>query len=145
MAVADAVVVATKDGIPENVPGPTSGAVPITLETVGGNHVILDLGGGRFAFYAHLQPGSLRVKTGDKVRRGQVVGLVGNSGNSTEPHLHFHISDSNSPLGSEGLPYALPSFEVQGRGFGWKPTAPAAATEKRQNQMPVENEVIRFP
>src|SRR5262249_21589265 len=54
LAVADAVVVATKDGIPENVPGPTSRAVPITLETVGGNHVILDLGGGRFAFYAHL-------------------------------------------------------------------------------------------
>ncbi len=145
LAVADAVVVATKDGIPENVPGPTSRAVPITLETVGGNHVVLDLGGGRFAFYAHLQPGSLRVKTGDKVRRGQVVGLVGNSGNSTEPHLHFHISDANSPLGSEGLPYALPSFEVQGKGFGWKPTSPAAATEKRQNEMPVENEVIRFP
>lgn len=145
LAVADAVVVATKDGIPENVPGPTSRAVPITLETVGGNHVILDLGGGRFAFYAHLQPGSLRVKTGDKVRRGQVVGLVGNSGNSTEPHLHFHVSDANSPLGSEGLPYTLPSFEVQGRGFGWKPTTPAAPTEKRQNEMPVENEVVRFP
>ncbi len=145
LAVADAVVVATKDGIPENVPGPTSRAVPITLETVGGNHVVLDLGGGRFAFYAHLQPGSLRVKTGDKVRRGQVVGLVGNSGNSTEPHLHFHISDAVSPLGSEGLPYALPSFEVQGKGFGWKPTSPAAPTEKRQNEMPLENEVIRFP
>ena len=145
LAVADAVVVATKDGIPENVPGPTSRAVPITLETVGGNHVVLDLGGGRFAFYAHLQPGSLRVKTGDKVRRGQVVGLVGNSGNSTEPHLHFHISDGNSPLGSEGLPYALPSFEVQGKGWGWKPTSPVAPTEKRQNEMPVENEVIRFP
>jgi murein DD-endopeptidase MepM/ murein hydrolase activator NlpD len=145
LAVADAVVVATKDGILENVPGPTSRAVPITLETVGGNHVILDLGGGRFAFYAHLQPGSLRVKTGDKVRRGQVLGLVGNSGNSTEPHLHFHISDANSPLGSEGLPYALPSFEVQGRGFGWKPSSPAAPTEKRQNEMPLENEVIRFP
>ena len=145
LAVADAVVVATKDGIPENVPGPTSRAVPITLETVGGNHVILDLGGGRFAFYAHLQPGSLRVKTGDKVRRGQVVGLVGNSGNSTEPHLHFHISDANSPLGSEGLPYAFPSFEVQGKGWGWKPASPAAPTEKRQNEMPLENEIIRFP
>ncbi len=145
LAVADAVVVATKDGIPENVPGPTSRAVPITLETVGGNHVILDLGGGRFAFYAHLQPGSLRVKTGDKVRRGQVVGLVGNSGNSTEPHLHFHISDTNSPLGTEGVPYAFPSFEVQGKGWGWKPSSPAAATEKRQNEIPLENEVVRFP
>ena len=144
-AVADAVVVATKDGIPENIPGPTSRAVPITLETVGGNHVILDLGGGIFAFYAHLQPGSLRVKTGDRVRRGQVVGLVGNSGNSTEPHLHFHLSDANSPLGSEGIPYALPSFEVQGKGRGWKTSSPAAPTEKRQNDIPLENEVVRFP
>ncbi|HEY8224673.1 MAG TPA: M23 family metallopeptidase [Pyrinomonadaceae bacterium] len=145
LAVADGVVVATKDGIPENIPGATSRAVPITLETVGGNHIILDLGNGHFAFYAHLQPGSLRVKTGDKVRRGQVIGLVGNSGNSTEPHLHFHIADANSPLGSEGLPYALPAFEVQGKGWGWKPTSPVTPTEKRQNEMPVELEVIRFP
>ena len=145
LAVADALVVATKDGIPENIPGATSRAVPITLETVGGNHIILDLGNGKFAFYAHLQPGSLRVKVGDKVRRGQVLGLVGNSGNSTEPHLHFHISDANSPLGSEGLPYAFASFEVEGKGWGWKPATPRAATEKRQNEMPLELEVIRFP
>jgi hypothetical protein len=107
LAVADAAVAAVKDGIPENVPGPTSRAVPITHETIGGNYVVLDLGGGRFAFYAHLQPGSLRVKAGDRVRSGQVIGLVGNSGNSTEPHLHFHISNGLSPLGSEGLPYAI--------------------------------------
>jgi murein DD-endopeptidase MepM/ murein hydrolase activator NlpD len=145
LAVADGLVVATKDGIPENIPGATSRAVPITLETVGGNHIILDLGNGRFAFYAHLQPGSLRVKNGDKVRRGQVLGLLGNSGNSTEPHLHFHISNANSPLGSEGLPYALTSFEVQGKGWGWKPTSPNSPTEKRKNEMPLELEVIRFP
>jgi murein DD-endopeptidase MepM/ murein hydrolase activator NlpD len=107
LAVAEATVVAIKDGIPENVPGPASRAVPITLETVGGNYVVLDLGGGRFAFYAHLQPGSLRVKLGERVKTGQVLGLVGNSGNSTEPHLHFHISNGMSPLGSEGLPYAI--------------------------------------
>jgi len=110
LAVADGVVVELKDGIPENVPGPTSRAVPITLETVGGNHVVLDLGGGRFAFYAHLQPGKLRVKNGDHVKRGQVLGLVGNTGNSTEPHLHFHLSDGISPLGSEGMPYVLESL-----------------------------------
>jgi murein DD-endopeptidase MepM/ murein hydrolase activator NlpD len=107
LAVADASVAAIKDGIPENVPGPASRAVPITLETIGGNHVVLDLGGGRFAFYAHLQPGSLRVKAGERVKAGQVLGLVGNSGNSTEPHLHVHISNGISPLGSEGLPYAI--------------------------------------
>lgn len=144
LAVADGVVVAVKDGIPENVPGATSRAVPITLETVGGNHVILDLGNGRFAFYAHLQPGSMRVKLGDKVRRGQVLGLVGNSGNSTEPHLHFHISNANSPLGSEGLPYAFHSFEVQGKGWGWKAGSANSPTEKRQNEMPLDLEVIRF-
>ena len=145
LAVADGVVVATKDGIPENVPGENSRAVAITLETVGGNHVILDLGDGHYAFYAHLQPGSLRVKQGDKVKRGQVLGLVGNSGNSTEPHLHFHISNSNSPLGSEGLPYALQSFEVEGKGWGWKPGSSATASEKRGMEMPLENEIVRFP
>jgi len=112
LAVADGVVVALKDGIPENVPGITSRAVPITLETVGGNHIVLDLGGGRFAFYAHLQPGKLRVHLGDKVKRGDVLGLLGNSGNSTEPHLHFHVSDGRSPLGSEGMPYVLESLGV---------------------------------
>lgn len=143
LAVADGVVVAIKDGIPQNIPGATSRAVPITLETVGGNHVIIDLGQGRYAFYAHLQPGSLRVKQGDKVRRGQVLGLVGNSGNSTEPHLHFHISNANSPLASEGLPYAFESFEQQGQGWGWKPTGSAAV--KHVMEIPLQNAVVRFP
>jgi len=136
LAVADGVVAAIKDGIPENIPGPASRAVPITPETIGGNHVILDLGGGRFAFYAHMQPGSLRVKVGDRVRRGQVIGLVGNSGNSTEPHLHFHVTDVNSPLESEGLPYVLESFEVQTAPNNWEP---------RQNQLPLLNARVRFP
>ena len=83
-------IAAVKDGIPENVPGVNSRAVPITLETVGGNHVIIDIGGGRFAFYAHLKHKlALRVKVGDQVKKGQVIGLVGDTGNSTEPHLHF--------------------------------------------------------
>jgi murein DD-endopeptidase MepM/ murein hydrolase activator NlpD len=145
LAVANATVVAIKDGIPQNVPGATSRAVPITLETVGGNHVILDLGQGRFAFYAHLQPGSLRVKAGDKVRRGQVLGLVGNSGNSTEPHLHFHISNANSPLASDGLPYVFEAFEQQGQGWGWKPTGTAAQPVKHAMEMPLQDAVIRFP
>lgn len=145
LAVADGVVTEVKDGIPENVPGINSRAVPITLETVGGNHVILDIGGGHFAFYAHLQPGSLRVKLGDKVRRGQVVGLVGNSGNSTEPHLHFHIENGSSPLGAEGLPYALASFEVVGRGWEWKPADAKGPAEVHKNEIPMENEVVNFP
>ena len=136
LAVADGTVTEVKDGIPENVPGENSRAVPITLETVGGNHVILDIGHGRYAFYAHLQPGSLKVKLGDHVKRGQVLGLVGNSGNSTEPHLHFHLSDGNSPLGSEGIPYALESYDT-------KPKADAPAT-KHKMEIPAENEIVTF-
>lgn len=145
LAVADGIVVATKDSIPENVPGVNSRAVPITLETVGGNHVILDIGNGRFAFYAHLRPGSLRAKVGDRVKRGAVLGKVGNSGNSTEPHLHFHISDYNSPLGSEGIPYVHDQFELVGscKAFGVGCTAQAPTPKRRL--LPLENEVIRFP
>jgi hypothetical protein len=143
LAVADATVVTVKDGIPQNVPGVNSRAVPITLETVGGNHVILDLGGGKFAFYAHLQPGKIRVKNGDRVKAGEVLALLGNSGNSTEPHLHFHICDRNSALACEGLPYHLNGFEVLGKGFGWKP-ATAKPAESRSNEQPLQNAVVRF-
>jgi len=113
LAVANATVATVKDGVPENVPGIASRAVPITLENVGGNHIILDLGDGRFGFYAHLKPGSLRVKVGERVKQGQVMALVGNSGNSTEPHLHFHVADANSPLGAEGLPYRLAAWHQE--------------------------------
>jgi hypothetical protein len=115
LAVANARVVDARDGIPENKPDPNERALKMTLDTVSGNHVTLDLGGGRFAHYGHLQPGSIRVKKGDSVRRGQVLGLVGNSGNSTEPHLHFQISDSPMTLAGDGLPYALERFVHEGK------------------------------
>lgn len=145
IAVADGTVTSTKDGIPENVPGIDSRAVPITLETIGGNFVVIDIGQGRYAFYAHFKPGSLRVKPGDQVRRGQVLGLVGNSGNSTEPHLHFHISDGPSPLGSQGLPYTIDTFQLEGRCtplVGCKRNAPL---ELRRREMPMANMIVRFP
>ena len=143
-AVADGTVTETKDGIPQNIPGETSRAVPITLETVGGNHVIVDIGNGLYAFYAHMQPGSLRVKVGDQVRRGQVLGLLGNSGNSTEPHLHFDICNASSMLGCEGIPYAFESFEVLGKGDGWKPSNSHEAGVKHEMEIPTEDEVVGF-
>jgi len=144
LAVANGTVVEVKDSIPENVPGINSRAVPITLETVGGNHVIIDIGGGYYAFYAHLKPGSLKVKLGDKVKRGQVIGLVGNTGNSTEPHLHFHVADANSPLGSEGVPYRL-DFEVVGHCTTFGATCQRSAPVTRKGEVPLENALIRFP
>jgi murein DD-endopeptidase MepM/ murein hydrolase activator NlpD len=143
LAVADGRVVAVKDSIPENIPG--SRAVPITLETVGGNHVILDLGDGHYAFYAHLQPGSIRVRIGERVRTGQVLGLVGNSGNSTEPHLHFHVSDANSPLGSEGIPYIHQSVEIVGRCQALISGCSQGPPSVRTQEMPMANELVRFP
>ena len=145
LAAADGTVANVKDGIPENVPGADSRAVPITLETVGGNFVILDLGEGRFAFYAHLQPGGIRVKPGQTVQRGEVLGLVGNSGNSTEPHLHFHIADATSPLGAEGLPYLLESFQVLGMAEGMSKKEMKPRPEPRQKEIPMRNAIVRFP
>lgn len=134
LAVADATVVAAKDGIPQNIPGEDSRAVPITMETIARNHIILDLGSGNYCMYAHLQPGSLKVKPGDKVTRGQVLGLLGNSGNSTEPHLHFQVMDGPSPLGAEGLPYLIDSFELlSGRNPG-----------KKENALPMQNMHVKF-
>ena len=145
LAVADGIVTEVKDSIPENVPGVNSRAVPITLETVGGNHVIVDIGGGHYAFYAHLQPGSIRVKLGARVKRGQVLGLVGNSGNSTEPHLHFHVSDASSALGSEGVPYVFESLTVVGHCQGFTGQCPRSGEVVRRREMPVANELVRFP
>jgi murein DD-endopeptidase len=143
-AVADGTVTETKDGIPQNTPGAKSLAVPITLETIGGNHVIIDIRNGLYAFYAHMQPGSLRVKVGDKVKAGQVLGLLGNTGNSSEPHLHFDICNASSMLACEGMPYAFASFEVEGKGESWKPSDAHEAAVKHEMEIPLEDEVIRF-
>jgi biotin carboxyl carrier protein len=150
LAVADGIVAATKDGIPQNVPGANSRAVTITLETVGGNFVGIDIGGGYYALYAHVQPGSLRVKVGDHVKRGQVVALLGNSGNSTEPHVHFQVADAPNFLASEGVPYAT-NFDVVGRCGIVTVNNQAAIRCTRGTPVPVkggeplQNELVRFP
>ena len=113
IAVADGVIARTRDGMGDQVPPhPPSGQ---TEQTAAGNYVMQDIGGGHYAFYAHLQPGSLRVREGQTVRRGQVLALLGNTGNSTEAHLHFHVSDAVDPLASEGVPFVFDAFGATGR------------------------------
>jgi murein DD-endopeptidase MepM/ murein hydrolase activator NlpD len=109
-------VVSVVEGLPNQQPGKLPAGLP--LEEADGNSLVLDLGGERYALYAHLERGSIRVRVGDKVRKGQVIALVGNSGNTLAPHLHFHVMDSSSPLGSNGLPYAIDRFRVTGRSPG---------------------------
>ncbi len=151
LAVADGRVADLQDGIPENNPSSDRKAVPINLETAPGNYIILDLGGDRYAMYAHLKPGSLRVHRGDHVRRGEVIGLLGNSGNADAPHLHFQVMDTDSPLAAEGLPFVfqrfvlagkLPSLGVLADGKGWQPQP--GQTVIRTDELPTENEVIDF-
>lgn len=113
LAVDNATVVGTMDGLPNQVPGTPLGSGPIS--EADGNYVVLDLGQGFYANYAHLQPGSLKVQVGDRVRKGDVLGLVGNSGNSLAPHLHFHVMDTASPIVSQGLPYLIDRFTVTAR------------------------------
>lgn len=152
LAVADAIVADARDDMPEaELVGASLGRMP--LENASGNYVVLDLGDGRYAFYEHLKHGSVRVKTGERVASGDVIGLLGNSGSSSSgPHLHFHVADGNSTLGSEGLPWVLGHFEALGafesigayaRSEPWKP-APQDAGGARHGELPAANAVVTF-
>jgi murein DD-endopeptidase MepM/ murein hydrolase activator NlpD len=150
-SVADGTVVKIADGLPEQVPGKLPEGA--TIQMAAGNHVVVDIGERRFAFYAHLQPGSLKVKIGDKVTTGQVLGLLGNSGNTDGPHLHFHVMDSPSPLVSNGPPFVFTSFTGQGIVKDKEPLAtggPVVVDEKaldgaHKNQLPLNDQVVSFP
>lgn len=161
LAVGDGTIIDSHDGIPENVPGAVARAVPITPDTLGGNYVVLDLGDHRYAFYAHLQPNSLKVRKGDHVRRGQVLGLVGNSGNSSEPHLHFHLGDAREWIASEGVPYAFQAFDLEaepalitpaiipvGESLGIGAAAItkwlSGPAQTRRMEMPMRNAIVKF-
>lgn len=148
-AVADGKVIAIRNNIPENVPHSRALAVSITPETVGGNYVILDVGFGRYALYGHMIPHSITVKLNQQVKQGQVLGKVGNSGNSSEPHLHFQVVDKPSFLAANGMPYAFdklniyPSILIKNDNqFQVKVTGKTLT--KYINQLALENMVINF-
>jgi hypothetical protein len=132
IAVADATVVSVVDGIPDQI---EYSHYPITLENITGNSVILDLGQGRFAFYAHLRPGTIPVQVGERVRRGQQIGELGNSGNSHGAHLHFHVMDGPSPLAADGLPYAFDAFYLTGHA---PPLAELEALYEAAQPLPID-------
>jgi hypothetical protein len=154
LAVADGQVSDLKNGLPEGTGTSERSSRTVTIDTLVGNYVIVDLGHGRFALYAHLQPGSLMVKVGDKVSAGQVLARLGNSGNSDGPHLHFQLMDSNSPLASEGIPYEFASFtqlgDVTGQdseldaGQPWQPKTQATPVMHRR-EFPSDKAVVTFP
>ena len=139
------------DQVPPNDPDPRT----ITVQTVLGNHIVLAIGDGLFAFFAHLQKGSVTVKPGDQVKRGQVLGKVGNTGNASAPHLHFHLVDGASAIGSNGLPYVIDRFELAGQ-LPAEQFAHAASLEgdwsqgrfaqplRRHEQFPLDLVIVNF-
>jgi murein DD-endopeptidase len=146
LSVADGTVVAVVDDTPDHHPQ------PVAPEIASGNYVVIDIGGGRFAVYEHLQQGSVAVKSGQRVTRGQAIARLGASGStSIGPHLHFHIADANSVLGAEGLPFVFHQFTAVGafasidalvNGEKWLPAQPAQSLKAAR---PHPNSVIAFP
>jgi murein DD-endopeptidase MepM/ murein hydrolase activator NlpD len=108
-------VVAAKDGrvitvrgdMAENTPGEST-----NIETPGGNVVIIDHGNNQFGYYAHLKPFTVAVKAGEQVKAGDVLGEVGNSGDSTEPHLHFHVMNNADPSQGDGIPVVFDTWKA---------------------------------
>jgi hypothetical protein len=137
LAVADGRVVATTDGITDNVPAHEGfrPAVPLTLQTLAGNSITLDVGGSQFAYYMHLQPGSVSVKTGDRVRRGTVLARIGNSGDAREPHLHFEVTNSSQLLLGEGVPYLIQRYASRSTDGVW---------QIRTRELPIGEMMIDF-
>ena len=123
LAVADGTVVFVNDGMPDNIPKTEAGfepAVPLTMANIAGNAIVIDVGGGHLASYSHLQAASVRVKQGERVRRGQLIGRVGNSGDARWPHLHFQVSDKPNPMAGEGEAFVIDSYRQKRADGQWE-------------------------
>ena len=153
LAVGDARVAGVLDDMPDLPAGVLAPPAPVPLECASGNHVVLDLGEGRFAFYEHLRQGSIIVRAGERVRRGQTIAQLGSSGStSIGPHLHFHVADADAALAAEGLPFVIRRFEHLGAYQSldalrerepWAPAAPGRAGVRRLEH-PASAAVVRF-
>ncbi len=152
LAVGAGKVVEAVDRFPDQIPNaPTS----VPLEDADGNHVIVRLAKGVFAGYAHFKPGTVRVHRGEQVREGQVLGKLGNSGNSTGPHLHFQLMNRPSLADSDGLPFVIDRFRLYGRVPSLDalvdadregtpvPIDPAGAGERRRRGL-IDREIVGF-
>jgi hypothetical protein len=123
-AVADGTVVATTDGLPD-IPPLTKNPDLRTPEDYAGNNVMVRIAPHRYAVFDHMITGSVRVRPGQRVRTGQVLGLLGNSGNTDGPHLHFGIQTRPDSL-SASVPFEIDDFVVEGN-VG-PPPAPGVVT-----------------
>ncbi|HWW24272.1 MAG TPA: M23 family metallopeptidase [Caulobacter sp.] len=150
LAVADGVVRDTRDGKPDNRPM-TSPPSPseLTTQSLMGNFVVLEIAPKVFVSYAHLQPGSLTVKAGDRVKRGAVIGLMGQSGAANAPHLHFQVTDAPTFEESEGLPFVIGRFDRLGSesisdALDQTTKVSPGPASTRHDQTPLDGDVLEF-
>jgi hypothetical protein len=149
-SVAAGKVVGVADGLPENVPHSGKYAVELSFANAGGNHVVVEIAPHRYVLYAHMKPGTVRVKLGDHVGVGDLLGHVGNSGSSTEPHLHMHVVDQPSFLAGNGVPYEFTAFDASGPVTAdvSSPTAinigPIGPQKPFRNDYPANNALVTF-
>ncbi len=139
LAVADATVVRVRDGMRDHRSRSSWPGIVYMLVIEGfvrslggarwvvGNHVILDLGDGVYAAYAHMKKGSADVREGDRVTVGQRIGLCGNTGNSSEPHLHFQLMDHTSFNRALGIPFTWTGVGVPKAGETFSAPTPGPA------------------
>jgi hypothetical protein len=153
-AAAPGVVVETINNLPENTP--PHPLAHLTLQTAPGNNVIEDIGGGQFALYAHMQTKTVAVHAGEHIRRGQFLGLAGNTGSSTAPHLHFQVMSAPSALMSNGKPFVFRQFQLTAeilnlpefsRDVDPLPArlGPANPPLIRHDELPLQADVTTFP
>jgi murein DD-endopeptidase MepM/ murein hydrolase activator NlpD len=109
LAPAPGTVVSVVEGIADNVPGHMNAA------QIAGNHIVLDHGQGEYSVLAHLRMGSIRVRPGQRVRQGEALGQCGNSGNSSEPHLHFQLQEGPAFGTSAGMPAQFRDYLANGQ------------------------------
>jgi len=139
LAIGDAKVVRVENGHSDNPAGhgvDFHPAEPVMMDNIGGNLIVLDLGGGQYAHYFHMKTGSIWVRVGDHVRKGQVIGAIGSSGDAREPHIHLEVTDSIGTMKGEGLPYVIDHYSIIDPKTG--------ARSPRTNQMPLNDMMIDF-
>lgn len=108
VAPAAGVVATTVDSQPDNLPGKADPKHPL------GNHVVIDHGHGEYSFLAHMRRGSVVVEEGEQVSAGEKLAVCGNSGNSSEPHLHYHVQTTAEFGKGQGLPAQFQSYLADG-------------------------------
>jgi murein DD-endopeptidase len=139
LAVADGEITKVVDGIADNTPRVLP---PVTLDNIAGNYVTLQIAPNRYVTYAHLQNGSVKVRLHDHVHRGDVLALLGNSGNTTGAHLHMQVIDSNSVLQSQGVPFVVGGFTYLGPGSEYELNKHVSVPWV--NSIPAGNAVVEF-